>query len=260
MRIGIKRSRWFGLARRPPPRPRRRPACGDDDDDGAAATAATAAPARRHRGVASQRHGDVGRDRHPAPRLLPQRHPRPGDHRRRDRVVRGGARARRRARARHVQLRHRGDRGAVRRRHRRQLHRAQPGDQRLRPVRRRGPAHRRRARPRAAPRSSCARASTTPEDLAGTTLASPSLGNTQDVALRAWLADQGYETDTSGGGDVRDHAAGQRRHARRVPGRRRSTAPGCPSRGRRASSTRAAATCWSTRPTCGPTASSSPPT
>ena len=42
----------------------------------------------------------------------------------------------------------------------------------------------------------------TPEDLAGKTLASPSLGNTQDVALRAWLAEQGYETDTSGGGDV----------------------------------------------------------
>jgi NitT/TauT family transport system substrate-binding protein len=39
-------------------------------------------------------------------------------------------------------------------------------------------------------------------DLAGTTLASPSLGNTQDVALRAWLADQGYETDETGGGDV----------------------------------------------------------
>ncbi len=32
---------------------------------------------------------------------------------------------------------------------------------------------------------------TSPEDLAGKTLASPSLGNTQDVALRAWLADQG---------------------------------------------------------------------
>jgi NitT/TauT family transport system substrate-binding protein len=41
-----------------------------------------------------------------------------------------------------------------------------------------------------------------PDDLAGTTLASPSLGNTQDVALRAWLSEQGYETDTSGGGDV----------------------------------------------------------
>ncbi|UOE43271.1 ABC transporter substrate-binding protein [Agromyces larvae] len=41
-----------------------------------------------------------------------------------------------------------------------------------------------------------------PADLEGTTLASPQLGNTQDVALRAWLADEGYETDTSGGGDV----------------------------------------------------------
>jgi NitT/TauT family transport system substrate-binding protein len=41
-----------------------------------------------------------------------------------------------------------------------------------------------------------------PEDLADATLASPSLGNTQDVALRAWLKEQGYETDTSGGGDV----------------------------------------------------------
>lgn len=41
-----------------------------------------------------------------------------------------------------------------------------------------------------------------PDDLAGTTLASPQLGNTQDVALRVWLADQGYETDVSGGGDV----------------------------------------------------------
>jgi NitT/TauT family transport system substrate-binding protein len=42
----------------------------------------------------------------------------------------------------------------------------------------------------------------TPEQLAGTTLATPQLGNTQDVALRAWLAEQGYETDLEGGGDV----------------------------------------------------------
>ncbi|WP_317451100.1 aliphatic sulfonate ABC transporter substrate-binding protein [Microbacterium thalassium] len=41
-----------------------------------------------------------------------------------------------------------------------------------------------------------------PQQLAGTTLATPQLGNTQDVALRVWLADQGYETDVSGGGDV----------------------------------------------------------
>ena len=43
---------------------------------------------------------------------------------------------------------------------------------------------------------------TSPDDLAGTTLASPQLGNTQDVALRAWLAEQGYTTDLEGGGDV----------------------------------------------------------
>jgi NitT/TauT family transport system substrate-binding protein len=42
-----------------------------------------------------------------------------------------------------------------------------------------------------------------PEDLAGTTLATPSLGNTQDVALRAWLGDQGYDVDETGGGDVK---------------------------------------------------------
>lgn len=41
-----------------------------------------------------------------------------------------------------------------------------------------------------------------PADLEGTTLASPQLGNTQDVALRTWLAEEGYATDTQGGGDV----------------------------------------------------------
>lgn len=41
-----------------------------------------------------------------------------------------------------------------------------------------------------------------PEDLRGTTIATPSLGNTQDVAARHWLKDQGFATDTEGGGDV----------------------------------------------------------
>jgi NitT/TauT family transport system substrate-binding protein len=41
-----------------------------------------------------------------------------------------------------------------------------------------------------------------PADLKGRTLATPSLGNTQDVALRAWLTSQGLSTDTAGGGDV----------------------------------------------------------
>jgi NitT/TauT family transport system substrate-binding protein len=39
-------------------------------------------------------------------------------------------------------------------------------------------------------------------DLLGKTLASPQLGGTQDVALRAWLADQGYKTNVDGSGDV----------------------------------------------------------
>jgi NitT/TauT family transport system substrate-binding protein len=42
----------------------------------------------------------------------------------------------------------------------------------------------------------------TPEDLKGTVIATPSLGNTQDVAARYWLKEEGYETDTEGGGDV----------------------------------------------------------
>lgn len=41
------------------------------------------------------------------------------------------------------------------------------------------------------------------EDLRGRTVASPQLGNTQDVALRAWLAEQGLQTDERGGGDVK---------------------------------------------------------
>ena len=39
-------------------------------------------------------------------------------------------------------------------------------------------------------------------DLKGKTLASPQLGGTQDVALRAWLATQGYKTNVDGSGDV----------------------------------------------------------
>ncbi|MGH4011082.1 MAG: ABC transporter substrate-binding protein [Pseudonocardiaceae bacterium] len=40
------------------------------------------------------------------------------------------------------------------------------------------------------------------QDLRGTTLASPELGNTQDVTLRAWLAEQGLRNSVQGGGDV----------------------------------------------------------
>ena len=39
-------------------------------------------------------------------------------------------------------------------------------------------------------------------DLKGKKIATPQLGNTQDVALRSWLKEQGLTTDTTGGGDV----------------------------------------------------------
>jgi NitT/TauT family transport system substrate-binding protein len=43
---------------------------------------------------------------------------------------------------------------------------------------------------------------TTAAQLKGTKLATPQRGNTQDVALRAWLAQQGLRSDLEGGGDV----------------------------------------------------------
>jgi NitT/TauT family transport system substrate-binding protein len=42
----------------------------------------------------------------------------------------------------------------------------------------------------------------TAADLKGKKVASPQLGNTQDVALRFWLKQQGLKTDVNGGGDV----------------------------------------------------------
>jgi NitT/TauT family transport system substrate-binding protein len=42
-----------------------------------------------------------------------------------------------------------------------------------------------------------------PSDLKGRTLATPQLGNTQDVALRAYLLDHGIHTDAEGGGDAK---------------------------------------------------------
>ncbi|QVQ50041.1 ABC transporter substrate-binding protein [Spiractinospora alimapuensis] len=43
---------------------------------------------------------------------------------------------------------------------------------------------------------------TSVEDLEGATLSTPQLGNTQDVALRYWAAEQGWDFDTEGGGDI----------------------------------------------------------
>lgn len=41
-----------------------------------------------------------------------------------------------------------------------------------------------------------------PDDLEGANIASPQLGNTQDVALRSWLEDVGFDTSLSGDADV----------------------------------------------------------
>jgi NitT/TauT family transport system substrate-binding protein len=46
---------------------------------------------------------------------------------------------------------------------------------------------------------------TSAAQLKGQNLASPSLGNTQDVALRYWLKQNGLTTSTTGGGDVSIH-------------------------------------------------------
>ena len=43
---------------------------------------------------------------------------------------------------------------------------------------------------------------TSVEQLKGKTIATPQLGNTQDVALRAFLKAKGFKTDAQGGGDV----------------------------------------------------------
>ena len=43
---------------------------------------------------------------------------------------------------------------------------------------------------------------TSVDQLKGKTIATPQLGNTQDVALRAYLKDKGFKTDAQGGGDV----------------------------------------------------------
>jgi NitT/TauT family transport system substrate-binding protein len=94
---------------------------------------------------------------------------------------------------------------------RRQLHRPQPGDQRLRQVRRRRPAHRRRhdvGRRLARRQRGHHR-----RQLQGTTLSTPSLGNTQDVALRPWLQGRRASTPTPAA------AATSRSPRRRTPTR-----------------------------------------
>jgi NitT/TauT family transport system substrate-binding protein len=96
-------------------------------------------------------------------------------------------------------------------------------------------------------------------DLKGKAIATPQLGNTQDVALRAWLKDEGLSAD---GPAAATCPSSPRPTATPSPpsSAGRSTVPGCRSPGPAGSSKRARATCSSTRPTSGPRASTSPPT
>ena len=97
-------------------------------------------------------------------------------------------------------------------------------------------------------------------DLTGTKLATPQLGNTQDVALRAWLLEQGLDDRHRRRRRRVDPPAGERRHARRVQCRRHRRRLGARAVGHPPRSRRAAARCSSTSATCGPTASTSRPT
>ena len=153
---------------------------------------------RRQRG-----HGRQLRPGHAAPRLLPQHHPRAGDRRRREGHLRGEARRRRQA----------GDR--------RPSTPARPPSRRSSPARstpptsvrtrRSTPSPSPRARPSgsspapppAASRSWSSPASHGAQDLKGKKIATPQLGNTQDVAIRYWLKQKGLTTTKEGGGDVK---------------------------------------------------------
>ena len=97
--------------------------------------------------------------------------------------------------------RHRGDHRAARGPARRGLRGAQPGHQRLAEVQR----HRHQDRFRGGLRRRVAgrqEGITSAAQLKGKSLATPSLGNTQDVALRYWLKQHGLTTTPTGGGDV----------------------------------------------------------
>ena len=144
-------------------------------------------------------------------RLFPERHPRdaPSSASRTASSRRAGRRGRRYDPARSTPARRRGD---LLRRARRDIHRAQPGHQRLRPVRRRGdPDHRRRDLRRVP--SWSARRSRPRTTWPARRLATPQLGNTQDVALRAWLLNKGSAPTRRRRRRV-DHSAGQRPDAR----------------------------------------------
>ena len=152
------------------------------------------------------------------------------------------------------------DRGALLRRHRRHLHRPEPGHQRLGQVQGRGHQDRRRRRVRRRVPGRQARASTRAADLKGKKIATPAAR--QHPGRRAALLAEGARASTT---DTRA-AATSRSCRRRTPRPCRpsrpatSTAPGCPSPAPAGWSARARARCSSTRRDLWPDGSSSPPT
>ena len=109
-------------------------------------------------------------------------------------------------------------------------------------------------RPAALPRRQAGR-STAAADLRARPSPTPQLGNTQDVALRAWLKDQGLTTDAEGGGDV---SIMPQANAQTLDAFKAGHIDGAwvPEPWATRLVRRAAARCSSTSATCGPTASS----
>ena len=197
---------------------------------------------------------------HAAPRLLPQRHPRAGTGRPRGGPVQEGPEGGRRHRdADSLQRRARrsdGPSGAARWTSptsgptRRSTPTSQSGGDAIRVI---GGAASAGAALVVRPEINSA------EDLKGKSFATPQLGNTQDVAFRYWLDEQGLSADTEGGGDVSIKPQSNSEGLDRLRQPARSTAPGCPSLGSPSTSRRARRSSWTRRP-CGRTGSSLPRT
>ena len=143
----------------------------------------------------------------------------PAHRRRREGLLPAGARPEQ-ARDGDLQRRSRGDRRAVRR-----LDRRQRSSVRIRPVNAFQKSNGEAIRIVAGSTSGGAGLVVKPEittaaDLKGKKIATPQLGNTQDVALRAYLKSQGLQRRHERRRRRLDHPAGQRRHAHAVRHRR----------------------------------------
>ena len=175
--------------------------------------------------------------RDPAARLLRQRHPRPAARRRRRTAPTPKTLGGTKLDDPDLQRRPRRRRGAVRRLPRRRLRRPQPGHQRVHASRRRGGPHRRRRHVRRRRSSSSSRRHHRRRPTSRARRSRRRSSATRRTSRCApGSSDKGLTTPVTGGRRRHDRAAGERADARRCSSRARSTAPGCPSRGRRGSS------------------------